>query len=135
MDNTLPYGKDLAKYKIDRAKEELDNAQLLFENERLKAANNRAYYSIYYSLTAVLCMEPVAFKKHKDTLAYFNKNYVHGGKFPSEIGRAVEKAAKIRHASDYDEFYIAGRDEALRQIGTAKKLIELVEEYIQNIDD
>lgn len=131
MENMLPYGKDLAKYKIERAKEELGNAQLLFENNRLKAANNREYYSIYYSLTAVLCLEPVAFKKHKDTLAYFNKNYVHGGKFPPEIGRAVEKAAKIRHASDYDEFYIASKDEAARQIDTAVRLIELVVEYVQ----
>ena len=40
------YGKDLARYKLERAREELDTAELLFENERLKAANNRAYYSI-----------------------------------------------------------------------------------------
>ena len=69
------YGKDLARYKLDRALEELDTAELLFENDKLKAANNRAYYSIYYAITAVLCMEPIAFKRHKDTLAYFNKNY------------------------------------------------------------
>lgn len=131
MDNSLPYERDLARYKIERAKEELENANLLYENERLKAANNRAYYSIYYSLTAVLCLEPVAFKKHKDTLAYFNKNYVHGGKFPPEIGRAVEKAAKIRHASDYDEFYITSKDEAARQIDTAKRLIDLVTKYVE----
>ena len=131
MDNSLPYERDLARYKIERAKEELENANLLYENERLKAANNRAYYSIYYSLTAVLCLEPVAFKKHKDTLAYFNKNYVHGGKFPPEIGRAVEKAAKIRHASDYNEFYITSKDEATRQIDTAKRLIDLVTKYVE----
>lgn len=94
----------------------------MYVNDRLKAANNRAYYSIYYALTAVLCLDSIAFKKHKDTLAYFNKNYVHGGKFPSEIGRAVEKAAKIRHASDYDEFYIASKEEASRQIDTARNL-------------
>lgn len=133
MENSLPYGKDLAKYKIERAIDEYETAKLLFDNNRLKAANNRAYYSIYYSLTAVLCLEPIAFKKHKDTLAYFNKNYVHGGKFPPEIGRAVEKAAKIRHASDYDEFYIASREEAARQMDTAEKLIHLVEEYVQNV--
>lgn len=63
------YGKDLARYKLERAKEELDTAKLLFENEKLKAANNRAYYSIYYSVTAVLCLEPIAFKRHKDTIA------------------------------------------------------------------
>ena len=52
------YGKDLAGYKLERAREELDTAELLFNNEKLKAANNRAYYSIYYSLTAVLCLQP-----------------------------------------------------------------------------
>lgn len=66
-------------------------------------------------------------------MAYFSKNYVHGGKFPLEIGRAVEKAAKIRHVSDYDVFYIASKDETQRQMDTAGKLIELVGEYINNI--
>ena len=124
------YGKDLARYKLERAREELDTAELLFENERLKAANNRAYYSIYYSLTAVLCLEPIAFKKHKDTIGYFNKNYVHTDRFPREIGRNISKAAKIRHASDYDEFYIASKEEAERQIQTAKELVDLVDKFI-----
>jgi len=125
------YGKELAIYKIERAKEELDTAQLIFINNKLKAANNRAYYSIYYALTAVLCLEPIAFKKHKDTMAYFNKNYVHTGHFPKEVGREVSKAAKVRHASDYDEFYIAGRDEAKGQLNTANKVISLVESFIK----
>ena len=124
------YGKELAGYKLDRAREELDTAELLFNNEKLKAANNRAYYSIYYSLTAVLCLEPIAFKKHKDAIGYFNKNYVHTGIFPGEIGRGISKAAKVRHASDYDEFYIAGREETERQIQTAKVLIDLVDKFV-----
>lgn len=124
------YGKDLAGYKLDRAKEELDTAELLFHNAKLKAANNRAYYSIYYSLTAVLCLEPIAFKRHKDTIGYFNKNYVHTGMFSEEIGRGIAKAAKIRHASDYDEFYIANKEETERQIQTAKVIIDLVDKFI-----
>lgn len=126
------YGKDLAKYKLERAKEELDTAELLLDNGKLKAANNRAYYSIYYTMTAVLCLEPTAFKRHKDTIAYFNKNYVHTGIFPGEIGRRISKAAKVRHASDYDEFYLASREEAENQIQTAKDIIELVEKYISH---
>ncbi len=124
------YGIDLAKYKLERAKEELDTAGLLFDNEKLRAANNRAYYSIYYAITAVLCLEPIAFKKHKDTIGYFNKNYVNTGLFPKEIGRKIAKAAKVRHASDYDEFYISSREEAQKQIQTAKILIDLVEKYV-----
>lgn len=124
------YGKDLARYKLERAKEELDTAELLLQNEKFKAANNRAYYSIYYSLTAVLCLEPIAFKKHKDTIGYFNKNYVHTGIFPEETRRNISKAAKVRHASDYDEFYIASKEETERQIQTAKNISDLVDEFI-----
>lgn len=124
------YGRDLAKYKLERAREELDTAVFLFDNEKLRAANNRAYYAIYYCLTAVLCLEPIAFKKHKDTIGYFNKNYVHTGLFPGEIGKRIAKAAKVRHASDYDEFYIAGREEAEGQIQTARLLIDLADKFI-----
>lgn len=124
------YGEDLARYKLERAREEIDTAELLFHNERLKAANNRAYYSIYYSLTAVLCLESIAFKRHKDTLGYFNKNYVHTGIFPEEIGRNISKAQKVRHASDYDEFYVASKEEAENQIRTAKMIADLVDKFI-----
>jgi len=130
IEEKKPYGKDLAIYKLDRAKEEVDTACLLLENNKYKATNNRAYYSIYYAITAVLCLEPIAFKKHKDTIGYFNKNYVHSGKFPKEIGREVSKAAKVRHASDYDEFYIASKEEAVKQIDTANKVIKLIEHFI-----
>lgn len=126
------YGKDLARYKLERAREELDTAELLFNNEKLKAANNRSYYAIYYSLTAVLCLEPIAFKRHKDTIGYFNKSYVHAGMFPEEMGRRISKAAKVRHASDYDEFYIASKEEAEMQIQTAKIVIDLVDKFISN---
>lgn len=124
------YGEDLARYKLERAREEIDTAELLFHNERLKAANNRAYYSIYYSLTAVLCLEPIAFKRHKDTLGYFNKNYVHTGIFPEEIGRNISKTQKVRHASDYDEFYVASKEEAENQIRTVKMIADLVDKFI-----
>ena len=36
-----------------------------------------------------------------------------------------------RHASDYDDFYIATKVEAEEQIQTAKELVKLVEEYVQ----
>ena len=36
---------------------------------------------------------------------------------------------EIRHASDYDDFYIASRDESERQIAVAEEFIKLVEAY------
>ena len=104
--------KDVSRYKLEQAKDDLDTAQILLKLGKLRAANNRAYYSCFHAIDAVLALEPRAFKKHKDTLAYFNKNYVHTGIFSRDIGRKVSKLEVIRHKSDYDQFYIASKEEA-----------------------
>ena len=43
----------------------------------------------------------------------------------------IAESEEIRHASDYDDFYIATKVEAEEQIQTAKELVKLVEEYVQ----
>lgn len=79
-----------------------------------------------------MALEPIAFKRHKDTLAYFNKNYIHTEVFPKDIGRKIAKLEVIRHKSDYDDFYIAGKDEAVQQISTAQEVTALAEKYLKS---
>ena len=61
---------ELAKYRLERAKESLEDAKLLYNNNSLLAANNRAYYSIFHAIKAVLSLERKDFKRHKDVIAY-----------------------------------------------------------------
>lgn len=121
---------DIAKYKLEQAKDDLDSAELLLNAGKYKAANNRAYYSAFHAVNAVLALEPIAFKKHKDVLAYFNKTYVRTEIFPREIGRKISKLEIIRHKSDYDSFYLASKEEAAEQVVVAKEVVTLVEKYI-----
>lgn len=122
--------KEFALYRLQRAKQECDTAELLYRENKLLASNNRAYYSIFYSIRAVLAMEKIDFKKHKDVLAYFNKNYVKTEIFPRKIGRKIVVASRIREDSDYDEEYQPSYEVTFEQIETAKELIKLVEEYL-----
>ena len=73
----------------------------------------------------------MAFKRHKDTLSYFNKNYIYTEIFSRELGRKIVKAEEIRHASDYDTFYIASKEVTVQQIQTAEQMVKLVEEYFE----
>lgn len=125
---------DVARHRLQVAKEDLDTAHLTFEAGQYRGANNRAYYSIFHTISAVLAKEGVAFKKHKDTLSYFNKNYVRTELFPRELGRKIVKAEEIRHASDYDTFYIASREVTAEQIQTAEQMLELAEKFL-NVDN
>lgn len=85
--------KDVAGYRLQVAKEDLEAAYVLLKAESYRGANNRAYYAIFHAVSAILALEGVAFKRHKDTLAYFNKNYVAAGIFPREMGR---KSLKLK---------------------------------------
>ena len=122
--------EDVARYKFEQAKDDLETAKILLEAGKYKAANNRVYYSCFHAIDAVLAKEPIAFKKHKDTLSYFNKNYVHTEIFPRNIGRKISRLEIIRHKSDYDTFYIASRDDAAEQIEVAEEVVDLVKNYL-----
>ena len=121
--------KDLVLYRIETAKSDLRTAAMLLMQKEYRAANNRAYYAIFQAITAIHALDGNAYKRHKEVLAKFNKDYVRTEIFPKSFGRKIIEAEDIRHASDYDDFYIATREEAQEQIGTAEELILLVEKY------
>lgn len=121
---------ELAMHRIEQAKNELNDAKLLYDNKSYLSANNRAYYSIFHSIRAVLALEPIDFKKHKAVLSYFNKNYIHTGIFPKDIGRRVVDASRVREDSDYDDEFIVEPETTEKQINTAEELISLIERYI-----
>lgn len=123
--------KDLVLYRIETSKSDIKAAEILLAAKEFRGANNRAYYGIYHAISAVYALDGNAYKRHKDALANFNKNYVKTEIFPRKLGKKIVESEEIRHASDYDDFYIATREEAEEQIQTAKELVSRVEEYVQ----
>ena len=125
--------EDFARYRLNKAKETLETAKMIFnEGKDFSSANNRAYYAIFYAIRAVLAIEEIDFKRHKDVLAYFNKEYVNKGIFPKMIGRKISQAQRIREDSDYDDDYEPSLEKTEQQINTAQELIGLVENYVNN---
>ena len=68
-------------------------------------------------------------------MAYFNKKYIKDDIFPRTLGRQISRAEEVRHASDYDEFYIVAKEETQKQIECAQTLLQLVEMYISNFKE
>ena len=125
--------ESFSKYRLNRAKETLQTAKMIFKDGKdFSSANNRAYYAIFYAIRAVLAIKEVDFKRHKDVLAYFNKEYINKEIFPKMIGRKISQAQRIREDSDYDDEYEPSLEKTEQQIETAQELIELVEDYINN---
>ena len=121
--------KDLIFYRIETAQSDIKAAEILLNAKEFRGANNRAYYGIYHAISAIHALDGNAYKRHKDALANFNKNYIKTEIFPRKLGRKIVEAEEIRHASDYDDFYIASKEESERQISVADEFIILAEKY------
>ena len=74
-------------------------------------------------------MDGKAYKHHRDVISNFNKDYIKSEIFPREMGRKIGEAEEIRHASGYDDFYLASREESERLAVVAEEFIQMVEEY------
>ena len=113
--------KELARHRLEQAKEDYKASLILYDAKLYKSANNRAYYSIFHSIKSVLSLEPIDFKRHKDVIAYFNKNYINKEVFPRNVGRKISEASKVREDSDYDDEFVVKSEVTLEQIQTAKE--------------
>ncbi len=130
MDNSNK-AMDLCIYRMQNAIETLDTAKLCMDNKRYKDTINRSYYAAFYAVKAVLALEEIDFKRHKDVVAYFNQHYVATDIFEREVGKFLGRLKRKRENSDYDDFYIASADEATEQYEAAEMIVLKVRDYLE----
>lgn len=122
--------KNLSNYRIAEAEDSLKVAEHCLKEGLYKDSINRSYYAAFYAVKAILALSTVDFKRHKDVMGYFNKEYVAKEIFPREIGRKLGTLQRVREKSDYDDFYIASREKAEEQFQTAELVIGEVKKYL-----
>ncbi len=120
----------LSKHRLLSSKETLEEAEALLALGKYKGANNRAYYAIFHSLRAILALDGLDSRKHSGVIAMFNERYVKTQIFTSNYGKIVANASAIRNNSDYDDFYIATKEQAQKQVEDAKFFYSAVENFL-----
>ncbi len=123
--------KELSRYRLEKAREDLATAKENMDSDKLRAANNRAYYSIFHSMRSVLALDMFDSKKHSGIIAEFRRRYVKEGVFEPEISDMIESASIVRNASDYDDMYVVSKVETEEQIKNAGIVLEKVESYLR----
>lgn len=124
----------LAKVRMERAKELVAESKELLGREAYKSANNRAFYAIEKSVKALLATKELEVTTHNGSLKQFNYLFIFkgDGTFTAEDYQKIAGAEQIRNASDYDDFYVASKDETRQQVENANYLVSKIEDYICN---
>ena len=122
----------LIKYRLDRANESIKAAQLLFENKLFTPAMNRIYYSMFYSVQALLVLNEKAFSKHGQVKAYFNREFIKAGIFPKEFGKLFNTVFEYRQKFDYVDMLVPEEELISDYIVKAQKFIDKISSYLND---
>lgn len=125
---------NLMKYRLDNAREKLESAKLLLDAGKYRDSIGRSYYAIFTAVRAVLANDKVDFSKHSGVIAYFQKEYIKTGKFDVKYSRYLQTAFQIRNSCDYDDFFIASKQDAEEQYSRAMEFYEEIQKDLLNMD-
>lgn len=125
--------KDLSKYRFERCTEELENSKILFEAGKYKLSLNRSYYSIFHGMRAVNVLDDFDSSKHSGVIAHFNQYHVKEGHFPKEASKIIKTASEMREHADYEDFFVASRQDAEEQYLKAERFRTLVNECLKSL--
>lgn len=120
----------LIKYRIQQAEETNKDVQLLIDNDRLRAAVNRIYYGMFYSLLALALSEDFETSKHPQLIGWFNKNFIHTKLIEPDYGKIVNKAYNRRTKGDYDIHVDFDKDTVIEMHGEMNKFIFRIKEFL-----
>lgn len=124
--------KELALYRLSRAQEDLSSSQKLFDAGDIRLSLNRSYYAIFHAMRAVNALDGFDSSKHSGVIAHFNHEHVKNGDFPKNASRIITEAMEIRQRADYEDFYVASRADAEKQIANAKQIVDLADQYLKD---
>lgn len=126
---------DLSQHRLENSKEKLDIAEMLLNNGKYKDSASRSYYAMFSAARALLATKGLDSSKHSGVISLFNQHFVKTGVVKKELSKLLGGAKVVREKSDYADFVIISKEEAQRQIQSAKDVVEEVEKALKKIWD
>jgi len=122
----------LIEYRLQQAKETIEEADILIAKNKYRAAVNRIYYGMFYSLLALALKYKYESSKHQQLLRWFNKNFIHTKKIEIKYNKIIYTAFNKRNISDYDTFIEFTETDILSMFYDMKDFIAAIENFINS---
>lgn len=122
---------NLSKSRLMHANDCLKEAKILLNADEYRGTANRAYYAAFHAMRAVLILDNFDSKKHSGIIAKFRELYLKTELFDKEMSNEISSLFRVRSASDYDDFYIVSKQEAVEQLQNAEHIVNTVSDYLK----
>ena len=98
--------KENLREELQRADEATKAAELLFDNGFTKDAVAKLYYSLLYTVRAMLLTKGLEPRSHEGALRLFGMHFVKQGVFEAGDSHVFSKLMKYREEADYNPSYV-----------------------------
>lgn len=107
-----------------------NSAKIFLDAGNLKDSIGRSYYAMFTAARAVLALDGVDFSKHAGVIGYFQKEFIKSGIFEIKYSKYLSQAFQIRNNTDYADFFIVTKGEAVEQYERAVEFVRRVKTYV-----
>jgi uncharacterized protein (UPF0332 family) len=116
---------------MDRADEATRATGLLFQNGFVRDAISKLYYSLLYSIRALLLTKGLEPKSHEGALRLFGLEFVKPAIFEAKDSHIFSKLMKYREEADYNPSYVFDKEDFTEFKSEAEKVIQKVCTYLK----
>ncbi|WPL19392.1 HEPN domain protein [Thiorhodovibrio winogradskyi] len=115
---------------LQKAAEKMRVADILVAASAWGDAASRAYYAAFHAISALHLSRGNSFSSHAQSIGQFNKDFVRTGVFPSEFTATLTRLFEDRQSGDYDLAGVITEEEAKRDVGDARRILEAIDRYL-----
>jgi uncharacterized protein (UPF0332 family) len=116
---------------LKRAHRDLSAAKDNLDLGYAHIAVSRAYYAMFYAVSALLAIQGIYHTRHEKLQAVFHENYVKTGKIEPAFYEMIVNVFKARLQSDYKVKRNMDGETAAAALGTAKRFVGEVERVLK----
>ena len=123
------------RYQIEsymaHARQALESARSSLEHGFYGTVINRAYYAIFYAVSALLRTEGISRSKHSGVIAAFRQHFVKSGLVEPEYSDLYGDVMDARISTDYHMMtFEADEVTAIGRVADARRFVDRVADYL-----
>jgi hypothetical protein len=123
--------KALVALRMEQSDEMLRDARNLLKDGSARSVVNRAYYSAFYAVVALLQTAGETPKRHTGALSLFDMLFVKPGEFSKEFSDILHKLLQARIEDDYKKPEPVPIDEAKECLHLAERFTLEISKYLR----
>jgi uncharacterized protein (UPF0332 family) len=116
---------------LEKAKRSQKAATKLFEGGDVDFAASRAYYSLFYTASALLLSRGLSFSSHSGIIANYGKEFARTGALHPKYHNYLIESQDRRNIGDYSLVAEVTEEQTQEMLEWAKEFITAAEEYLK----